>query len=249
MKKLLIVVIPIFIFFSISIRSDISPNIYGIPNIHQFHFSIKQDTMDGEIGCYISENDSYIEYKYIKPIIFRGKKIFQKKISIHFTDREIRRLIKYIYIMKIPLINSKKLNAGIYIKENGLYGIRKVAGKEYKTVFHLYYTKNFTEWECSVINLNKWVSIDENINKLWGLEILIETMLNAKRHSLFKEYWIIDDLKNRIKKMNKTKIFEYQNDSLPRPFRFYLRKDKISHLKNLLQALDDNDKKNEKEGH
>lgn len=160
---------------------------------------------------------------YKKEMVFRGEKLKQKTFKVGFTDHEKNLLWQYILRNQVLSIEPGDYNAYVELAR-------------YPRIYHTFkITKDGVTKEYKVEGLNHLTKAD-TINKFWGLFKMLELMLNPRRLSMQYELWIIDDLRERVKKMDAGEPLPFPDDQFPAPFRNILKKPE--RLKKFIESWD-----------
>ncbi len=228
----IIQVVGLFLAANLSSGNDsVQPLTCGIPECDKFNLSISIQNADKKTSISIQSGE--LCYVYNKELLFRSEKIKEKKFVLHFNDAEKRLLMEFLVRSRTASVNMASINAGTSINAYGLPSSIKTTSQQTSS-FEI--SDGNRTWKCDAINLPLFIAIDDRANALWTLEKLVELMLNGKGHSLYFEYWLIDDLRERLDRMQSGLPLEYPNDILPKPFDSYLKRPE--NLKSFIESWD-----------
>jgi hypothetical protein len=168
-----------------------------------FKIYVELDSPHVSVSLDTSKNE--LIKKYNKKRVVRGKKVNQKSFTVNLTENEKKVVWEYIVRNQILKIKPGDYKAGISLVS-------------YPRIYHIFQvTKGYLTYEYKIEALST-LTINEVINKFWGLYTILELMLNSRRMSLFHEIWIIDDLRERVQIMDTGEPLPFPDDILPYPF-------------------------------
>lgn len=186
-----------------------------------FNVYVEVDIYKGTSILDVGKNEQIKKYNY--DIVVKGEKLKQKIFAVNFTENEKRLLWEYIVRNQILSIKPGDYKSGV----NMVY---------YPRIYHVFkITNNGMTYEYKIEALHK-ITNGEIINKFWGLYKILELMLNSRRLSFKHELWIVDDLRERIKKMDAGEPLPFAADQLPFPFKSILKKPE--RLKKFIETWD-----------
>jgi hypothetical protein len=183
------------------------------------------------------QKDTFSE-TYQNEYIFRGVPFKEKvhKLNISRSEKEI---------IKRDIIRSKI----VLLPEKLSYRTEWMDDEIFPVKYTVYGTKYIFSINDNINIMNKWKcetealtisNPDEDTNKLWTLYQIVELILEKRNLSFVTEEWIIDDLKERMMRLNEGKPLEFPDDKLPAPFDSLLNN--TDKLKKFMESWDRGEK-------